>query len=124
MLIRLTPNEPIASISCMESTNMTKQAVTERETTYGTTDTKRDMPRTEAIKLARATFNAAAKLLRAEASGNAGRAVARAAEALVRANALHENPMNNGPEQYDRWCVELTAARREIAYIRKARKER
>ena len=103
---------------------MTKQAVTTRDTTYGVTDTKRDLPRTKAMEMSRATFDSAARLLRAEASGHAGRAVARAADALVRANALHENPANNALEQYDRWCVELTAARDAIAYIRKARKER
>lgn len=103
---------------------MTNQRLSERETIHGTTDVTRDLPRTKALLLSRSTFNAAARLLRAEPSGNASRAVARAAEAMARANSLHENPANNARDQYDRWCVELTAARNEIAYIRKARRER
>jgi hypothetical protein len=71
--------------------------------------------------MTRKIFDSAVRLIRDDATGSAVRAVATAAEALARANALHENPLNNGPEQYDRFAVEYIKARDAVAYIKEQR---
>ena len=95
--------------------------VDQAETSAATTAAKM-LPRSEAMKLTRKVFDGAVRLLRADATGGAARAVAAAAEALARANALHENPLNNGTEQYDRFAVEYIKARDAVAYTKEQRR--
>ena len=86
------------------------------------TTARKMMPRSEAMKMTRRVFDAAVRLVRADATGGAARAVAAAAEALARANALKENPLDNGPEQYDRFAVEYVKARDVVAYTKEQRR--
>jgi hypothetical protein len=98
------------------------ERVSTRVAACGVRLSDRPVAATVARRISRATFDDAARLIRADASFRAGSAVHLAAEAVVLANALHENVLNNGHDQFGRWRAAWIAARDAVEYVRAARR--